>query len=214
MKIKRVGSAAEFFGALEKDRDAYGLQTIGHVNWPDEFLAKPDVKFAIAHTGSGRTACSEILLKFFVSEDYTLARVTEDNGEVWTDSCVEFFINFDETGYYNLECTCIGKCLLGFRKEKAVFTHASQNILDTIVRRPSLGTQPFSEKRDQVWTLEIVLPATAFFKHDIADLSGMKAHGNFYKCGDSLTVPHFLSWNPIDNPAPNFHLEKFFGEID
>jgi hypothetical protein len=42
----------------------------------------------------------------------------------------------------------------------------------------------------------------------------MKARGNFYKCGDSLSVPHFLSWQPIDNPTPNFHLEKFFGELD
>ncbi len=204
MKIKRVGSAPEFFGAPEK----FGLQTVGCVNWPEQFPARPEVKFAMAHTGAA------ILLKFFVSEDYTLARVTEDNGEVWTDSCVEFFINFDETGYYNLECTCIGRALLGFRKEKGVFTHADQAVMDTIVRRPSLGTEPFPERRGQTWTLEVELPAAAFYKHRIGCLSGMKARGNFYKCGDNLTVPHFLSWNPIDWATPNFHLEKFFGELD
>lgn len=204
MKVRKTASAASFFAAPE----AYGLHTVGCVNWPGQFPAKPSVRFAMAHTGG------EILLKFFVAEDYTLGRVTEDNGEVWTDSCVEFFIAFDDTGYYNLECTCIGRALLGFRKQRDVFAHASQETIDTISRKPSLGTEPFDEKRGLEWTLEITLPAGAFFRHGIADVSGLKARGNFYKCGDNLTVPHFLSWNPIDNPTPNFHLEEFFGEIE
>lgn len=208
MKIQRVGDAAGFFSSLIKDKETFGLHTVGCVNWPGEFPSRPDVRFAIAHTGS------EILLKFFVGEDYTLAAVTEDNGRVWTDSCVEFFINFDDTGYYNFECTCIGKALLGFRKTREDFTHADCKILDTISRNPSLGNEPFAERRDVAWTLEIVLPVSAFFRHDIKDISGMKARGNLYKCGDNLTVPHFLSWRPIDNPTPNFHLEKFFGELE
>lgn len=208
MKIRKVTSAEEFFTALESDPQAFGLQTIGCVNWPDEFPAKPEVRFAIAHTGK------EILLKYFVSEEYTMALVAEDNGRVWTDSCVEFFINFDETGYYNFEFTCIGKALLGFRKEKENFVHGIPAVMNTIRRDPSLGTEPFTEKRDQDWTLGVVIPVTAFFKHNIGDLSGVKTRANFYKCGDDLTVPHFLSWQPIDNPTPNFHLEKFFGEVE
>lgn len=208
MKIRKVSDPARFFGALAQDKEAFGLHSVGHVNWPAEFPARPDVRFAIAHTGT------EILLKYFVREEYTLAAVTEDNGPVWTDSCVEFFISFDGTGYYNLECTCIGRALLGFRKQREVFTHADQVTLDTILRRPSLGTEPFGERRDLAWEIEIVLPVSAFFSHRIEDISGMKARGNFYKCGDDLTVPHFLSWQPIDNPNPDFHLEKFFGELE
>lgn len=207
MKVWRVGSAEEFFNALARDMDAFGLHTVGHVNWPAEFPAKPDVKFAVAHTGT------EILLKFFVSEEYTRACVAEDNGRVWTDSCVEFFIGFDDTGYYNLECTCTGRVLLGFRKQREVYTLAGRRVLDTIRRKPSLGAGLFTEKRGAAWTLEIVLPVPAFFNHSICSLSGVPARGNFYKCGDELPVPHFLSWKPIDNPTPDFHLEKFFGDL-
>ena len=36
---------------------------------------------------------------------------------------------------------------------------------------------------------------------------------NFYKCGDNCAIPHYLSWAPIDTPAPNFHCPEFFGEV-
>ncbi len=162
MNIHKVSDAAGFF-------DAPGaLHMIGRVNWPGEFPARPDVRFAVAHTGGA------ILLKYFVSEEYTLAAVTEDNGPVWTDSCVEFFIAFDGAGYYNLETTCIGRALLGFRKQREVFTHADRATLDTILRRPSLGTEPFAEKRGLSWSLEIEIPVTAFFRHRIDDISAQR----------------------------------------
>ena len=33
------------------------------------------------------------------------------------------------------------------------------------------------------------------------------------KCGDDLTVPHFLSWNPIKTEKPDFHRPEFFGTV-
>ena len=36
---------------------------------------------------------------------------------------------------------------------------------------------------------------------------------NFYKCADKSAHPHFLSWNPIDVPSPDFHRPEFFGEL-
>ena len=47
----------------------------------------------------------------------------------------------------------------------------------------------------------------------ITDFGGRTLHGNFYKCGDLLQVPHFLSWNPIQLPKPCFHCPEFFGEL-
>lgn len=204
MIIKKKATCQDFcIGTKESD-----LQTVGCVNWPDEFPDKPEVRFAIMHTGD------HICLKFFVTEQYTMARVTEDNGEVWTDSCVEFFISFDDSGYYNFEFTCIGKALLGFRKEREKYEHASKAVMDSIIRMPSLGTEPFGERSEgQSWELAVKIPARAFFKHDIRSFDGMEARANFYKCGDKLTRPHFLSWQPIDNHKPDFHLEKFFGEV-
>ncbi len=36
---------------------------------------------------------------------------------------------------------------------------------------------------------------------------------NFYKCADLSAHPHFLSWNKVDVPTPNFHLPEFFGTL-
>ena len=37
--------------------------------------------------------------------------------------------------------------------------------------------------------------------------------GNFYKCGDKTAHPHFVSWNPVGTPSPDFHRPEFFGEL-
>ena len=36
---------------------------------------------------------------------------------------------------------------------------------------------------------------------------------NFYKCADRTAHPHFLAWNRVDAPAPDFHRPDFFGEL-
>lgn len=182
---------------------------ISTVNWPELYPSKPEVAFKIAHNGN------HIFLQFFVEENEILAKTAEDNGHVWTDSCVEFFISFDGLYYYNTEFSCIGKALMGYRKEKKDSRHASQQILDSIKRYPSLGIEPFDKKQgDFKWNLLLVIPATAYWMSDLKSLNGIKAHANFYKCGDNLTIPHFLSWNPIHTEKPNFHVPQFFGELN
>ncbi|MEG1607558.1 MAG: carbohydrate-binding family 9-like protein [Mucinivorans sp.] len=178
-------------------------------NWAQEFPYAPQVSFRAQHSRD------ELWIKFMVNEQYTMAMVKQDNGEVWTDSCVEFFISFDQTGYYNFEFSCIGKALLAFRKEKPNATHASQVVMDTILRASTLGSECFAEKvGPQEWELMVKIPVTAFFKHSIENLNGMTAKANFYKCGDKLTKPHFLSWQPIEAQSPNFHLPEFFGTLE
>ncbi|OHT01814.1 hypothetical protein TRFO_07370 [Tritrichomonas foetus] len=179
---------------------------IGNNNWADQYPETPKVQFRIAHNNK------EIFLRFDVEEQYTLARVTEDNGEIWTDSTCEFFVSFDELGYYNLEMNCIGRCLIGFGK---VLAEQVRGKTDKIVRLPSLGTEPFEEKvGDNKWTLVYAVPASVFWKHSITEFHGKKARANFYKCGDNLTKPHFLSWKPIKTPTPAFHVPEFFGQIE
>lgn len=210
MIIKKIESAERFFERLDNNPEDWERHTIAFCNWPDEYPYAPDAGFAIAHTGD--TIC----IRFYVDEEYTMAMVTEDNGEVWTDSCVEFFINFDDSGYYNFEFNCIGTILLGFRKEKVDAVHAGGEILGRIRRSSTLGKKPFTEAESKSvghWELSVRIPAGAFFRHDIKSFDGVTARANFYKCGDNLSHPHFLSWNPINNPAPDFHLEEFFGGI-
>lgn len=183
--------------------------TLDQVNWPAEFPYKPKVSLRIARSND------ELFLQYTVQEAQTMALVSQDNGEVWTDSCCEFFISFDEQGYYNLEVTAIGKALLGFRKTKPEAVHAPQEIMQLIRRHSTMGTEPFAEiKGDNKWTLTLAIPAKAFFRHEINSFDGVTARFNAYKCGDNLSVPHFVSLFPIDFPKPNFHLEEFFQEIE
>lgn len=60
----------------------------------------------------------------------------------------------------------------------------------------------------------MVIPALVFNKQGDITLSGLRAFGNFYKCGDELPQPHFISWSPIGHPTPNFHLPAFFWGAD
>ena len=91
---------------------------------------------------------------------------------------------------------------------------APSDVLNAIERWSSLGREPFEMKENkQKWELALVVPVASFFRHNLKDLSGKTMRANFYKCGDKTTKPHFLSWNPIDLPAPDFHRPDFFGEI-
>ncbi len=182
---------------------------IDHVNWPLQYPSKPDVFFKIAHNGY------YLFLQFFVEEDEVLAKTKEDNGPVWTDSCVEFFISFDNSPYYyNLELSCIGTALFGYRKERKDVVYGNSQIMDSIKRCSTLGSQTFEKKQgDFKWELLVVIPVSAFWKTRLTSFSGVEASGNFYKCGDHLTVPHYLSWNPIETETPNFHMPNYFGEL-
>lgn len=36
---------------------------------------------------------------------------------------------------------------------------------------------------------------------------------NLFKCGDELSHPHFLSWQPIRTEKPDFHRPEFFAQV-
>lgn len=183
-------------------------QGIDNNNWSEDFPYAPSVQFRACHTSD------VLVLEFDVHEKYTKAEVGEDNGKVWEDSCVEFFISFDDKGYYNFEQTCIGVALLGFRKTKPDVTHADANIMSMIKRTSSYEKKCFSEiVGDNSWRLKVEIPKEAFFAHNFKSLNGLEAKANVYKCGDGLKEAHFLSWNPIETESPNFHVPQFFGRV-
>lgn len=202
MKINKISTPSSSLNAL----DGVSRQKIDKINW-SEYPVKPNVDFAIAHDGDN------VYINYKVNEDGSLARVLEDHGEVWTDSCVEFFISFGDDGYYNFEFTCIGTALMAFRKDKDNATPASAAIMSTIKRFSSLERVQFEETFVEEWQVTVIIPKEAFFNHSFTDLSGVNATANFYKCGDNLSKPHFVSWNKIDNETPNFHLPRCFGPI-
>ena len=205
-RIARDGIQAKEVSAL-MDMEGIEFNLIDEVNWKD-YPYQPMARFRIAYTKDA------VLLNYQVEEDSIRAKYGEDNGSVWTDACVEFFvIPADDGIYYNIESNCIGTVLVGAGKERSGREHAGQEIIDKIQRWSSLGRVPFGERRHSRWELSLIVPYSVFFKSKVEALDGKTVRANFYKCGDELKTPHFLSWNPIHAPKPDFHCPDTFGQL-
>lgn len=180
--------------------------SIANNNWGYESDVKAD--FDIAYDES------MIYLKFFVQESNTKAVNKNFNEPVYEDSCVEFFISFDEQHYYNLEFNCIGNILGGYGVGRNNREVLESELLKQINTRPSLGANKIEIiDRKTEWTLDVAIPKAVFKYEKIDVFKGLKAKCNFYKCGDKQAFPHYLSWNPINVDSPDFHLPEFFGLV-
>jgi hypothetical protein len=183
-------------------------ELIDILNW-ESFRYRPDARFNIAYSDK------EIFLKYYIIEDFVKAEMTESNQMVCEDSCIEFFVSPADDGiYYNFEFNAIGTCLLGTGTSRKDSVRAPVSIIETIRRKGSFGTVPFKERKGkQSWTITIAIPLTAFFRHNITELKGKTFRANFYKCGDKLTRPHYLTWNLISTQNPDYHQSEYFGML-
>jgi hypothetical protein len=179
---------------------------IGELNWKD-FDYKPDVKFSIAYTDN------EILLKYYVTEHWFKAEKTESNQMVYEDSCVEFFISPSTDGiYYNLEFNGIGTCLMGSGTGRRNRLSAGPEVISRIRRKTSAGTKSIAEKEGEFsWTITLAIPLNVFIHHKLTELKGRTLRANFYKCGDKLSVPNYVTWNPVTTERPDYHRPEYFG---
>ena len=190
-------------------RNGVEYQTVNSVNWPETYPYCPEMKFGIAYTDNA------ILVHYRVQEQSIRAVSGEDHGPVWEDSCVEFFSSPADDGlYYNIECNCIGTVLLAVGPDRNERTSAPKEVMDGIKRWSTLEHKTFEVKAEPTsWEVALIIPFSTYFKHKITSMDGRTIRANFYKCGDKLPEPHFLSWNPIKTDAPDFHRPDFFGTL-
>ncbi len=180
---------------------------IDEVSWP-AYPYLPEVSFKIAHTKEG------IILEYDVREKHLKAIYLNSNDPVYKDSCVEFFISFNNEHYYNFEFNSLGTALVGFgTTDRDSRKRLPAELIEKIVTRSVVNTSKKNGK-DNEWTLQLEIPFSLFYNENLKSLSGMRATANFYKCGDDLPDPHFVSWNKIDIPEPNFHRPEFFGVLE
>jgi len=176
-------------------------------NWPKDAPYTPDCNGAIARTKT------HLAVIFHVRGLDLRATAMEDNGRSWEDSCCEFFITdpFDGT-YYNFELTCIGSLLAAKGSGRINREFVDPAVLAKVARFSSLDRKPL-EIKDEVfgWTVALLIPFE-LVGIDPENLP-VSVRGNFYKCGDLTAHPHYLSWNPIGTPKPDFHRPEFFGEL-
>lgn len=191
--------------------DAQGeeFNAIDTVNWPADYPYQPKAAFRIITTERG------YVVNYRVTEKSVAAVADGDCGRVWEDSCVEFFsCPADDGIYYNIECNCVGTILVAAGKDRSERPRAPKEVLAQVERWASMGRDNFSERiGETTWEVVLLIPYSVYFKHDVKDVQGKTLRANFYKCGDLLQTPHFLSWNPVDVPQPDFHRPEHFGEI-
>lgn len=179
---------------------------INHISWP-EFPYLPIVSFKIAYS------TQSILLEYKVQEKHLKAVYLKTNQPVYKDSCVEFFISFDTIHYYNLEFNSLGTALVGYGTENKAFRqHLPVDLIEKI-KSKNIVSASKEEGVDNNWILQLEIPFELFYKETFESIKGIEATANFYKCGDDLPEPHFVSWNKIETKEPNFHLPKFFGKV-
>lgn len=192
-----IEQVADLLDTLEK-------QPLQFAPWP-EFAAMSKVSFTIAHDESN------IFLKYFVEEKYIRAENILPNSPVYEDSCVEFFISFDEgANYYNFEFNCIGTALVGYGPAKENRQLLDTNLIDNLKTKSTINSE---SGKGAKWELTIIIPLSTFVNNIISELKNLSCRANFYKCGDLLPEPHFISWSNIKAETPNFHLPEFFGRL-
>jgi hypothetical protein len=159
---------------------------------------------------------------FQVHDRYVRCVRTNYFDEVWKDSCVEFFAQpKPDRGYFNLEFNCGGAFLCsyitnpertpaGFKE----FVKLPASIGKTIEVRSSLPQRVEPEFTEPViWCLAFYVPFALFESYvgRLGTVSGQVWRGNFQKCADESSHPHWVSWSPLD--GLNFHRPNCFGTL-
>lgn len=143
-------------------------------------------------------------------EPHIRAEYTAPLSMVCRDSCMEFFFAPvpEDDRYINFEinpncCTCIG---------------IGSGRADSVRLVPSNEEELFQKKAERTadgWQVSYRIPVSflrALFPGYRPE-SGTVIRANCYKCGDSAEKAHYLAWNPIDCPTPDFHRLCDFGAM-
>ena len=184
---------------------------IDKVNWPEAFPYCPQTIVEV------RNDHEALYLRWHVCGEQLRAVTTSDQGPVWEDSCVEFFCQVPGDDHYmNFECNCIGAMVGSRRKGRAEDVQPfSPEQMASIERRCSFPREAFEEKDGTFeWTVDLRIPLELIFPSPVSELHFPRTlRANCYKCADKTKRPHYVSWQPIPLPAPDFHCPAFFGEI-
>ena len=168
---------------------------VDQVNWPKAFPEKPEVTVEVSNTHDW------LLLKWHVRGEQLRAVTTADQGPVWEDSCVEFFCQVPGDDHY---------FRLGRAEDVQPLPPEQMARIERICTFPR---EAFEEKDGLFeWAVEERIPLDLIFR-DKKPVFPQVLRANFYKCADKTKLPHFLSWQPILLPKPDFHCPQFFGEI-
>lgn len=169
--------------------------------WKEEEKRCPNTVFSILYDDRG-------IGVLFESDETDLLLLTQEMNDetIWCDSCVEFFFNpdpKDSDQYLSFELSATGAMLVNIGKDRfdRKFYREDFSIFEIETRIGENG-----------WQAKLFIPYN--FLHQY--YSGISKHmrGNLQKCSGNPRIFHTGSWNLIENSFPDFHLSRYFGNLD
>lgn len=146
-----------------------------------------------------------ISVMMHTNEKNLRAEVKEENGEVYKDSCMEFFLKPDpwNINYINFEINPKGVAHIGLGKDRDDRDHIEED-------RKAFSIESIPNDGD--WTLKYYIPDA--FLHKYFENINYVCRANVYKCGNETGHKHYAAWAPVEVPRPDFHVPDFFGFIE
>lgn len=163
------------------------------------YCKAPDTTFKILSGPEG------ISVLMHTAEKDLRAECDTQNGDVYEDSCMEFFIKPDnhDVNYLNFEFNPKGVLHLGLGSGRQ-----SRRLIDA----PREIFSIVSVADEGNWTLKFYVPYSFLLKH-FKKVSPV-CKGNVYKCGDKTDHVHYGVWSEVEVDEPDYHVPDFFGVIE
>lgn len=181
---------------------------ISSEEWDNAEIAKieipaPNSEYSPVTTAKLLYSDGGITVKMETDEKPLLAREKRRNGDIYLDSCMEFFVSPEgEEKYLNFEMNPLGTLHLGFGegRHNRTFPEIADETFDIVCTF-----------EDEKWQLKLFVPFNVF--EELYGIRPPALVGNLYKCGEETEKEHYLMWNKIDREKADFHRPEYFGRF-
>jgi hypothetical protein len=177
---------------------------------------RPQAEVRIAHDGERLRLC------FRVAGSCVVSRELRTNGDVYRDSCVEFFAEpIPGRGYFNLESNAGGTLHCRHIRDPQRlgdgFVDADLLTPEELARIAVTTSLPRTVSPEittpLVWTVDLAIPFDLYARRLGAPVGpGQTWRANCYSCAEECSQPHWASWAPIGERL-EFHQPDRFGTL-
>lgn len=186
---------------IKRAPDTPDVARIACYPWDSGYRPRAEARLSLCDDG--------LLLEMTAWEKTIIAEETRTGGDVYRDSCMEFFFQprpDSDPRYINFEANAAGVMHIG--------VGAGRGGREVLRQLPDDLRVLASVKRGERWSVQYTITPELIGRwfEGFSFKSGMRMRGNFYKCDESIH-PHFGCWNPINALTPDFHRPDCFGWI-
>ncbi|MEA4823992.1 MAG: carbohydrate-binding family 9-like protein [Clostridiaceae bacterium] len=198
LKIEKISGRAAFNALIAVE----GLNwTLSNYPWGS---APMDVRARVCHDGEN------LYVSMRCYERAPRATVTEHEGAVHLDSCMEFFFSPCpelREHYFNMEANPNGAMKFNYGAGR-------HGRIKTDRLPESAGMR--AEKTDAYWQLTYQIPYALIraFATEFTGAPGSRIRGNMYRCGELAEEKSFVTLLPIAVEKPDYHRPEFFGWME